>query len=231
MVLCLIISQFQIGTLYANSITQLEETKQENIEKLDILEQVIDTTIEKIDQKINNTEIEERLAEKEQEVEVYLQEVKEEIEEESSTSDIKEKVQEAKKVVVLKVVSGVTEYEDTTENISEEVADTPIEIQEAKETIQESLETQSGDYSIIVKTKHSEAKTKKLFHTFDKSIVLASLYSIDDLNYLEVTIPEDSLFRQEMLEDIESGILPETYLGIEVVLPEVFSIGSQALPL
>ena len=163
----LLFSQFQIGTLYANGVGELQETKEENIEKLDILEEAIDQTIEKIDQKIDNTEIEDRLEEKQAEVEAYLDEVKEEISEENSTTDIKQKVKEAQKVVVLKVVSGVTEYEDATENISQEVASTPQEKKEAAETLQDSLETRSGDYSIIVKTKHSPEKTRKLFHTFD----------------------------------------------------------------
>ena len=64
----LLISQFQVWVLYADSVASLGEAKQENIEKLE----VIDTTIEKIDKKINNTEIEARLEQKEAEVEEYL---------------------------------------------------------------------------------------------------------------------------------------------------------------
>jgi len=37
----------------------------------------------------------------------------------------------------------VTEYEDVEENIDSEVADTPAELEEAMEAIQESLETES----------------------------------------------------------------------------------------
>ena len=224
LLISLLVSQFQIGVLYADSVVSLSETKQENIEKLEVIEEVIDTTIEKIDKKINNTEIEARLEEKEAEVEEYLQEVKQEISSENSERDIKKKVKEAQKVVVLKVVSGVTQYEDVVDNISTDVADTPDEIEQATETLQDSLETKSWDYSIIIKTKHDFQKTLKLFHTFDTGIVLETLYDIDGVNYFEVGISEDSLFRQEMFEDIEKGILPETYLWIEIVLPEVFGI-------
>jgi len=118
----------------------------------------------------------------------------------------------------------VTQYEDVEENISSDVADTPQEIEEAKEAIQDSLETRSGDYSLIVKTKYSAEKTQKLFRTFDASATLEPLYEIGGKNYFEITIAEDSIFRQEMMEDIEQGILPESYLGIEVVQPEVFGV-------
>ena len=72
----LLFSQFQIGTLYANSVTELSTEKQKQIEVLETVEQVIDATIEKIDAKTDNHTIETRLAQKEAEVEEYLAEVK-----------------------------------------------------------------------------------------------------------------------------------------------------------
>jgi len=70
------------------------------------VEQVIDSAVDTIDTKLgNNTKKKEQLEDKQDEIHEYLEEVAKEIEEENSTEDIQEKVEEAKKVVVLKVVS------------------------------------------------------------------------------------------------------------------------------
>jgi hypothetical protein len=39
-----------------------------------------------------------------------------------------------------------------------------------------------------------------------------------------VLLKKDSIFVQEMLGDIKRGILPESFIGIQIVLPEVFAI-------
>jgi hypothetical protein len=50
------------------------------------------------------------------------------------------------------------------------------------------------------------------------------MYSSGKQKYFEIFLQKDSLFRQEMLEDIESGILPESFVGMSIVMPEVFSL-------
>lgn len=55
------------------------------------------------------------------------------------------------------------------------------------------------------------------------------MYEVSGENYFEVFLREDSIFRQEMMEDIDKGILPESFLGIKIVLPEVFSVFSSPL--
>lgn len=199
----LILSQFQIGQIYANSLAELESEKQKSIQVLDTVEKVIDDTIDKIDAKTNNKEIETRLKQKEQEVEEYLNEVQQEISQEKSSKDIQEKVKEAKKVVVLKVVSGATQYEDVQDNIPEEISDTPKKKKDAEKVIQDSLQTSKGDYSIIVKTKYSLKKVKDIFSKFDGDTVIDLMYEEDEYKYLEVSVSKDSVFRQEMMEDIE----------------------------
>jgi len=62
--------------------------------------------------------------------------------------------------------------------------------------------------------------------TFDTETKIQEMYESEGKNYFEVFLAENSLFREEMLEDIESGILPENFLGVEIVLPEVFGISS-----
>lgn len=226
LLLALWVSQFSIPQLYAESQSRLNSEKEKSALILDTVENIIDSWVEKIEKKIKKSEQKERLEEKHEEIKEYLEEVKEEIKDENSTKDIQEKVEEAKKVVVLKVVSWSTEYEDIEKNISSDVAASQKEKKQALEVIQDSLEDNNGDYSIIVKTKYSHQKAKKLFATFDEAIKMEEMYEVDGEKYYEVFIDKDSVFRKEMLEDIESGILPETFVGIKIVLPEVFGIGS-----
>ena len=223
----IIVSQFQVLQVYAESEAELSAEKQRWEQALDAVGQVIDGTVQKIETKLgNNKEKKERLENKREEIEQYLEEVQEEIGRENRSEDIKQKVEEAKKVVVLKVVSWVIEYEDVEDNIDSEVAGTPAEIEEALETIQESMETKTWDYSIIVRSNKSEWEVSKLFQTFDLNTRIEFMYESGGENYFEVFLDEDSIFRQEMLEDIESGILPEVFLWVEIILPEVFGINT-----
>jgi hypothetical protein len=60
--------------------------------------------------------------------------------------------------------------------------------------------------------------------TFDDSLRIDFMYAADGENYFEVFFAPDSLFRQEMLTDIESGVLPASFIGVNIVSPEVFGI-------
>lgn len=123
----------------------------------------------------------------------------------------------------------MTEYEDIEESIPEEVADTREEREEAMETIQESLQTDPDTYSIIIQTKKHRTDVLKLFHKFDDTTQIAFMYESEGQNFYEVFLKEDSIFRREMLEDIESGILPESFIGMQIVLPEVYTIEESSL--
>lgn len=225
----LICSQFQVLPIYAEWQAQLEWEKQKSVATLDAIEQVVDGAVGKIEKKIRNKNTKKQLQEKNEEIKEYLDDVVKDIKKESSSEDIKEKVEEAKKVVVLKVVSGTTQYENVEKNISSDVAKTSKDKKEAAKTIQDSLKSKNGDYSIIIRTKYSKSKVKKLFETFDPTIKLEKMYDLGEETYFEVFIDKDSIFRKEMLEDIESGILPETFIGIKIVLPEVYGISEISL--
>jgi len=220
----LILGQFHIGTVYAESLAKLENEKQIQKQNIEKVGDVIDSTFEKLDGKTKNKETKEKIAEKQKEAEVYLQEVQEKIQKETKTKDIKKIVSDATKIVVLKVVSGVTKEQDTQDNLPDDIQKDSTKKKEALETIQDSLETNTGDYSIIIKTQYSQEKVEELFHKFDASTKIDFLYGIDGMNYFEVFLRQESLFRQEMMQDVDRGILPETFLGIDIVLPEVFSI-------
>jgi peptidoglycan hydrolase CwlO-like protein len=99
------ITSFQILPIYAQYNSSLEKDKQKNIEVLDKVEKIIDKSIDKIDEKIKNEDISKRLREKEKEIEEYIEDTQDKIEQENSKRDIKKLLNDAKKTVVLKVVS------------------------------------------------------------------------------------------------------------------------------
>jgi len=216
--------QFQIGIIYADTQSKLETSKEQSIAWLTQVWKVIDSSITKIDKKIKDEEQSERLREKEQEIQEYIEDTQEKIGTAKTKTSIAKSLKEAEKVIVLKIVSWVTKYENVEDNISETVADTLEEKAQAVEAIQDSLETKSWDYTIMIKTKYNALQTIKLLKKFDPKLRLNFLYSNTQENYFEITVDEDSLFKQEMLEDIENGDIPESFLGIEIVQPEVFSI-------
>ena len=108
-----------VRSVYA--LSQLERTQQQSIEKLDRVETLVQAGIEKIDTKLTDTEQKARLEQKQAEISAYIAKTQTELEDTRSTSEIRETLQETGKVVALKVVSGVTPYEDTSDNIPETI--------------------------------------------------------------------------------------------------------------
>lgn len=217
-------SQSQILSVYAQSAGELKAEKDAWVATLWAVETAIWSTVGKLDNKLSNSETKEKLQKKHKEIEKYIKEVEQEIKEENNIEEIKEKVEKAKKVAVLKVVAWITPTEDIEDNIDETVASTASQKREALEVAKESLETSSGDYSIIVRSSYDSTKVISRFKTFDTTTKITELYEVSGKNYFEVFIDKDSIFRKEMLEDIENWVLPESFLGIEIVLPEVFSV-------
>ena len=174
--------------------------------------------------KVWDEKIKARLKAKEKEIEAYIEKTQDNISESKNKKEISDNIKEVKKVIVLKVVSWATPQTNIEENIPEEIANTPEKKEQATQTIQDSLATTDGNYSIIIKTKYNQTQALQLFRKFDTNTTIEYLYSDAGKNYFEVFIKQDSLFRQEMLEDIENGDIPESFLWVEIVQPEVFSI-------
>lgn len=178
LLLTLLISQFQVFSVFAENETMLDTQIQTSTLALEKLETVADITLEKIEQKTKNPEIQKQIQEKQAEIEAYLETVQEQLQDADSSQELKETLKEAKKVVVLKVVSGSTEYENTKENISSDVASTPEKQEQAFTAIQDSLETKAGVYSIIIKTQYDSKKLSEVFSAFDTSTKLEFLYEL-----------------------------------------------------
>jgi len=219
-----LLSQFQIGVLYAAEKQDIREEKNNSIAELDTTAWAIESATTKLKASIEDSEITKQLETKEEEIVEYLEEVQEEIQSKSSVKDIEEKVKEAKKVVVLKVVSGITEYKDLEDNISDEIAPTQQEKIEAKEVLRNSLVNGIGNYTLIVRTNNNFKKLKKSLERFDTDIDIEFLYKVWKQKYYELIFSRDSLIRQELVGDVEEWTLPKEFLDIEVIQPEILSV-------
>lgn len=172
----LIISQFQIGTVYAQAETQLEQTRESSLQTLESLDTLVNATLEKIEGKTQSVELQEQIQEKQEEIQAYIEEVEKSLQEGESTKDIKTELADARKTLMLKVVSGVTPREDIFENIPEEVQNNRKKSQEAETLLQESLTGEPDIYTVMIRSKLSQTETQELFTTFDQEIKLQFLY-------------------------------------------------------
>jgi hypothetical protein len=64
----------------------------------------------------------------------------------------------------------------------------------------------------MLKTKQSEIETKTLLTKYDEEIQLKLLFNDEGDNYFELTLSEESKIRKELLEDVETGDLPNNLL-------------------
>ncbi len=216
------ISNFWIWEIYANKQSEIEKISQ----VLDSVGGKMEIVVNKLDDKIKDKEISTKLREKEKEIKEYIKEAKQDINVTKSSKELKEIVEETSKVVVLKVVSWVTKYDDIKDNISDEVAKTKVEKKQALDTLQDSLK-KDDFYRLIIKTKENKNDLLKKYRKFDEKLKIDFLYSESKQNYYEFFVSNDSIFRKEILEDIGSWNIPDSFLWIEVVTPEVFTINNK----
>jgi hypothetical protein len=71
----------------------------------------------------------------------------------------------------------VTEYEDIEDTIPSDVANTSQEIEDAMESIQDSLQGEDDDYSLIIKSAYTQDKIELIFEKFDDDTELEYLYN------------------------------------------------------
>gem|GEM_PF-1457389 len=82
------------------------------------------------------------------------------------------------------------------------------------------------EYNLIIKTKLKKENVLKLLRKFDEKIRVDFMYLDEKNNFFELFINKQSIFALEMLDDIKNGNIPESFLGIEIVTPEVFGINT-----
>jgi hypothetical protein len=213
--------------IYAAEKNSLDTAIDNGINLVEKLWDIADTKLEAAEKKEKDSEQKERIVEKQQEIEAYIEQVQETLEDDvGSQKELKEVLEEAKKVIVLKVVSGVTEYENIEDMLPKEVAQSKASRESATEVLQDSF-TNGERISLIVSSSFSLEKMLGLFRPFDESIKAEFLYQIDGENVFEVFITKTSIFAQEMLQDLQEGNVPESLLWIQLVKPEVFTIGEE----
>jgi len=71
--------QLQIVSVYAENAENLEAEKQKSTQTLDIVGQIVDTAVGKLDNKIRSEKKKDQLQEKNEEIKEYLAEVSEDI--------------------------------------------------------------------------------------------------------------------------------------------------------
>ncbi len=80
------------------------------------------------------------------------------------------------------------------------------------------------NYTLILKSKKSRKEILRTLERFNEWFTLDFMYSDWKNSLFELSIPKSSIFAQEILGDLKKGIIPEDFLWIEIVTPEVFSL-------
>ena len=96
--------------------------------------------------------------------------------------------------------------------------------------MQESLTGERDIYTVMIRSKLSQTETQELFMTFDQEIKLQFLYEDAGKEYFELQVPKDSILSREIFSQIESGTIPEKFISVEFLLPELYLIGEQTPP-
>jgi subtilisin family serine protease len=214
-----------VVTLADTSDSALEKLIDQSEVVLDKMEAVADGAIEKLDARISDPVIEAQLEIKAEEIQEYLAEVSETLQDVESKTELKEVLEEAKKVVTLKVVSGSTDYDNVLSEATASIEWTKAQKADAAEVIMENLVDDTEDtYTLMVKTSYTYDKALSILKPYDDTIALFELFTEDGLNYFEATISSKSLLSEEILPNLEQGILPDTLLGIDIIKPEALKI-------
>lgn len=222
-VLLSLLSLNNLTFVFAWNTDPLQAEKQNSITILDSIENKLDQTLSSIEWKTKSEELKEQINEKQAEIEQYIELKQAEIKSESSKADIKDIIEETSKVVTLKAVAWITATTDVTETLADQIDISKKDMLKAENTLIDSLQN-GDDYVLMLKSKLSKENILSTLKKFDENISLNDMFEEDEYHYFELTIKENSLLKQELLENIDSGEVPNNFLWIEVVKPELLKI-------
>lgn len=225
-VLVSLVSLNNLTFVFASDSDQLVSNKQNSIILLDKLENKLDTTLDSIETKIKDENIKEQIEEKQAEIENYINKKQAEIKKENSSSDIKSIIEETTKVVTLKAVAWVTPTTDVTDSISSQIDVPKKDLEKAENALIDSLKDWNK-YTLMLKSKLIKEDILKLLKKFDENISLSELFEEEGTYYYELTIKENSLLKKELLENIDIWEVPNNFLWIEIIKPELLKIGDE----
>ena len=219
----LLISQTNIWVVYAQNVAELESQKDASIELLQASEDMVEETIKQLKQKWSSG-LQDRLNQKEKEIKDLLDKTEKSIRKTKSKKDIDWLLSETKKRIELKVKSWNTRYKDIDAWVPENIK--ASKKKKARDTIEKSLKNNKGQYKLILKTSYDKTKVENTFTSFDADIKIKKMYELWEKKYYQILVSNSSLFREEILEEIELWKIPEQFSGVEIVFPEVFSVES-----
>ena len=202
---------------------QIEQTREKTEKFLEKVEKVLEKATDKMEDVIKDEELQEKLEEKKEEIKETLEEAQEQIQKEKSTKNINKIAQDTRKKVVLKAVSSLSKDAKLSSWIDEEIAPSLREKKQAYDTLKNSLK-QEKNYTLIVETNKNKNQVKSIFEKFEEKTKINYLYNNWKQKYYEVTLPEDWIFVEEILWQIEIWKIPENFLNIKIVKPEIYSI-------
>ncbi len=194
---------------------QLENT-------LELLENKIILALDNSSLKIKDEDIKDKIEQKQQEIQQYIQESKDNLQWATKT-EIKEKLEEIQKTVVLKAISWLTPTTDTTENISSQINITNKDIKSAETTLINSLQSDEW-YILMIKSNKTKQEIYNLLSKFDTNIKLELQYDDEWYSVYELTISNNSLLQKELLENVDIWEVPNNLLWIQVIKPELLQI-------
>ena len=140
----------------------------------------------------------------------------------TNVEEVKEIIEETKDRIALKTYDGVT-----IQDALEETIQVPGGVAEQQVAIEAVLDVIEAPMTITLQIRTVETKEQILakFAPYDTTVSVRLLFTDDAVSYREVSFSKSSLITEELLSEIDTGILPDALLGYDVVKPEVYTIG------
>lgn len=227
-VLVFLCSILSTGLVYAQEPVSpwswsITPTQSQSIALLDKLEAKTEKLLDTVGATTTDIKKDLRIEKKQQEIELLINEAQADIKDTTSSAEIKEIVEETKKTIELKQSSALTDYGTLKEWLKEQGITSKAEIAKAEKVLKSAI-IGSESITIQIKTSQSlEAVQTKLL-TYDENLQIILLFNEDGFNYIELTISNESLLKQELFGTVNNGELPDLVLGYEVIKPQVFKI-------
>ncbi len=148
--------------IYASEQTVLNQAIDTGIATIEKLWEIANKKLETIQSKEADTSQKERIDEKQQEIEAYVNEVQKKLDSDiDSKQELNTTLVEAQKVIALKAVSGITEYQEVSSNIPATIAKDTKSLSSAVEVMQNTFTTKNK-YSLVISTTYSKEKIQTL---------------------------------------------------------------------
>lgn len=227
-VLVFLCSILSTGLVYAQEPVSplswsITPTQSQSIALLDKLEAKTEKLLDTVGATTTDIKQDLRIEKKQQEIELLVNEAQQEIKDTTNSAEIKEIVEETKKTIELKQSSALTDYDTLKEWLKDQGIISKAEIAKAEKVLKSAI-IGSESITIQIKTSQSLETVKTKLLTYDENLQTTLLFNEDGFNYIELTISNESLLKQELFGTVNNGELPDLVLGYEVIKPQVFKI-------